>query len=130
MIKYLAVLGVLTLTACTTPVAGEDSGASYAPITFAGQKASDAERKLCEAAAGEVTRIGRIGNEACVQNLPDAGKTCSDASDCIGRCVLETDLSEPVPGTSTDGICEATDNQFGCTTLITDGKIEGTLCID
>ncbi len=130
MLRYLMIFGMFAQGACMTPTTSVDEANTYSPITFASSKASADEIQQCKNAGGEVMRVGRLGNETCVQNLPDAGKACSDKADCVGRCVMENEMSDLVPGTEATGVCEATDNRFGCTTLIANGTIEGTLCID
>lgn len=103
---------------------------AYKRIRLEDMKATAVERQACEALGGTITRVGRIGGEECIQDLPDAGKPCSDEIDCLGRCVLNPGISEPELGTPTQGVCEATDNEFGCTTLVAEGKISGTICVD
>lgn len=101
----------------------------YHPITFAGATATADERAECESAGGIVRPGGLAQSEICEQHLPDAGQTCSSASNCLGRCVL---LGSDIPprGTAATGTCEATDVVFGCITLVENGAVEGTLCVD
>ena len=133
--RWIVGICAVVLVACATePVTGDDTtperAVNYTPVFFSGTKASEDERVLCESVGGRVERAGRLGAEHCIQDLPDAGKVCSDESDCIGRCVIEDSDDEPARGTTSNGVCEATDDQFGCTTLVNGGVIEGTLCVD
>lgn len=128
----LTLTGAIVLTGCAqtnsqniTPVSSE----TYQEITFTSTKATPAERAKCEAVGGIVRPAGKLQADHCIQNLPDAGKACSDASDCLGRCIL-TDDSTVKPGDAITGVCEATDEVFGCTALVSNGTYEGTLCID
>ncbi len=130
MRKYIVCVSVLILAACSTQASGPSDEMAYKPIQFEGVKATSSERAMCEKAGGEVIRTGKLGAEHCVQDLPDAGEVCSDDSDCLGRCVIVDAISEPAPGTVMDGVCEATDDYFGCTTLVNEGVIVGTLCVD
>ncbi len=124
------------LSACATEATqdGPDQPTTtvhnYTPVFFAGTKASEEERALCEGVGGQVERAGRLGAERCIQDLPDAGEVCTDESECLGRCIIEDTDDMPPRGTESKGTCEATDDQFGCTTLVNGGKIEGTICID
>ena len=103
----------------------------YQKISFNAVTASVQEQQACEAVGGSVRQAGRLGAEHCIQQLPDAGKVCSDQSDCLGRCVLtDPDAHKMKADTPMQGVCEASDDIFGCTTLINGGKVEGTLCID
>lgn len=104
---------------------------SYVPIKFASKKATPTELKLCEALGGIVKPTGKAQYEQCVQTYSDAGESCNDASECFGRCVLTGNVKEIMPGSVVNtGVCEADNIRFGCTSLVNDGKFEGTLCID
>ncbi len=126
----------LTIAACATEPTSDGPDKSvpevnnYTPVFFASKQASEEERALCEGIGGRVERAGRLGGDRCIQDLPDAGDVCSDEKDCIGRCVIEDTDDSPQRGSEATGVCEATDNIFGCTTLVNGGMIEGTLCVD
>ena len=122
--------GLLLLGACAASSSSGEAASNYTPISFAAAQATPAEKASCEKAGGEVRRAGRRGNERCVQPYPDAGKVCADLSDCLGRCLLTPEISDPVPGTDAAGQCQADDDDFGCVTLIEGGKIKGTICVD
>ncbi len=128
--KILLMIGAAFLVGCTTPAMTDSEAQEFTHITFETTKATDAERADCEAAGGTVERRGRLGAEHCVQPYPDAGENCASTSDCLGRCELSEDLADPIPGTSAEGVCQATTSRFGCMTLVEGGKIEATLCID
>lgn len=128
--KYLLIAGLSFLGACTSPPIGENVAKEFTQIIFADMKATKTERTACEMAGGTVKRAGRLGAETCIQPYSDAGDACLSATDCLGRCELKEDISYPEPGIAADGVCQATTNSFGCSTLIEDGKIKGTLCID
>ncbi len=129
-------LGLLTLPACSLFHSGEGSETAspaappaYARIAFTEAKASAEERAACEAAGGEIEPSGKLQWENCVQPFLDAGKVCSNDTDCVGQCRYEGPV-ELVPGTETTGTCQATDARFGCNTVVEDGKISYTLCMD
>lgn len=128
--KYLVLIGLLALGACTTAAPDADDIKDFTPISFAGQKATVDERASCEAAGGTVERVGRMGVEHCIQPYPDAGEVCDSKADCLGRCEYGVDVSDPVPGAPADGVCQATTKGFGCVTLVENGMIERTICID
>lgn len=128
--KHIWILGVFLAGACSTASDSGDDPQAFEKITFASTQATATERADCEAVGGTIMRHGRLGAEHCVQPYPDAGEACSDASECLGRCLLEEEISNPVPGTASPGVCQENTNDFGCRTLINGGKIEGTICID
>ncbi len=123
-------MAIAGLAACTTPT--EPVSQDYQRISIEGEKATAAERALCESVGGTVRRAGMRGWEHCIQDMPDAGKTCSDGSDCVAdRCIIPPQEGrEYSPGETATGICAPTDEIFGCFTRVTGGKAEPTLCID
>ena len=133
-IKILALTSLaLVFGACVTENSGETGSVTseYEKITFTGMKATSAERQLCESVGGTVRPAGKLQAEHCIQNLADAGKACLNTSDCLGRCVIEGNGADGLDfGSPAEGVCEATDEQFGCTALVDGGKYQGTLCVD
>ena len=124
-------IGILAfLTACTTAKNSDEEPIEFQKVIFASAQATPSEKADCEKAGGEILKRGRLQAEHCVQPYPDAGQSCSDATDCYGRCLLEVEIENPVPGTASTGVCQSDTNNFGCRTLINGGKIEGTICID
>lgn len=70
--------------------------------------------------------VGRAQTVRCVLNYADAGKLCTDSSQCQGDCLGEA--SEATP--PNQGRCAPTSNRFGCRTEIKNGVAQPTLCID
>jgi hypothetical protein len=89
------------------------------------------DQEACAQAGGEVRQEGMLGLPRCVIPYEDAGKVCSDGSDCEGRCLASDDVSdyEAEPG-EIQGRCEADDSPFGCYAEIHDGTLEGMICVD
>ncbi|WEK58178.1 MAG: hypothetical protein P0Y52_01185 [Candidatus Brevundimonas phytovorans] len=83
----------------------------------------------CTARGGTMQQVGRMQSWQCVVKYADAGKRCTDASQCQGQCEIPGN-SGIAPGTATAGVCQADSNRFGCRTTVKDGKAEATLCID
>ena len=126
-------LALVALPACSLfhPGKGEAAApaAAYEKITFAGAKATAAERAVCEAAGGEIVASGKLQWEKCEQTFADAGKACSGADDCLGECRYDGE-PELTPGAAVTGTCQVTDADFGCRTVVENGKIAHTLCVD
>lgn len=122
-------LASLLLTACAAPSApqGPDQPA-YQPVTFEGAKATDEERAACEAVGGTIQMAGRLGWQRCLQTFSDGGATCSDTSDCMGKCLKEGDFADF--GAPATGKCAANDNPFGCYQEIVDGTAAPGICVD
>lgn len=116
----LVLLSSLALAACSstppqTPAADVAAAEADAAAT-------------CSAQGGTLKPIGRLQRMTCVVTYADAGKTCSDKSDCSGRCLAS---GEVVAGSPASGTCQrdATQN-FGCMQWIEGGVARPTICID
>lgn len=88
---------------------------------------SAAEKMACVQGGGFVERAGMLGAERCTKPFSDAGLVCTDSGQCQGQCrgTLDTDM-----GADVTGVCQATDNPFGCFTEIFGGKAGPGLCVD
>ena len=133
MLKTIAIcLAVFGLSACTWFGAHDNPEATpttHQSIDFAGEKATDDERALCETAGGEVRRDGMAGWERCIQAYDDAGQSCTDSSDCEGRCQIEGEFSD-MGKRGVTGRCQATDSPFGCFQTVENGQATAALCVD
>jgi len=132
----LSCLVLLTLPACAlfhegkgqTP--GPEAGiAGYARFEFASANATAEERAACKAVGGNIAPSGKLQRENCVQPFADGGESCSGDADCVGECRYEGD-AELAPGSAAMGTCQVTDARFGCNTVVENGKIAHTLCVD
>jgi hypothetical protein len=130
-------LAVLALPACSLfqPTGKGDTASTYAAlpayesVVFAASKATPAERAACEAAGGAIQPSGKLQWENCVQPFSDPRKACAGDADCVGECRYEGDV-ELAPGAAVTGTCQVTDARFGCNTVVENGKIAHTLCVD
>lgn len=88
---------------------------------------SAADKLACVQSGGFVERAGMLGAERCTKPFSDAGLVCTDSGQCQGQCrgTLDTDM-----GADVTGVCQATDNPFGCFTEIFGGKAGPGLCVD
>jgi hypothetical protein len=92
-----------------------------------------AEKSACEADGGRVATVGLLGHEHCVGPMKDAGKSCTDGSQCgAGQCVWDERSSKtpPAAGANAAGVCPGTNFGFGCAVRISGGKSQGGMCID
>ena len=74
-------------------------------------------------------RVGRLQTLQCVIAYADAGKSCRSGADCAGDCRAEQGL-DISPGQQAAGFCQATSDQFGCSTRVENGRAQSTICID
>jgi hypothetical protein len=88
-------------------------------------------RAACLAAGGQWAWPGMPGQGEpgdfqgmCIVKLPDAGKSCSSSSQCIGTC-----RASDITGAKAKGVCSTTNYAAGCFTLVEDGKVQA-ICAD
>ncbi|WP_370206204.1 MULTISPECIES: hypothetical protein [Rhodobacterales] len=99
----------LALAACTP--SGDDSPPP------ADRLAPDA-RAQCEAAGGQVMIAGLSGNEMCATRSPQAGESCSVASDCSSYCDADTRT------------CATYNYPFGCYAFLAEDGERVDICVD
>ncbi len=120
-----AALSALLLAACSnTPTT---QPAQAAGVTPAPTPSASTDAVACAAKGGQLHPVGRMQIPHCIVPYADAGKTCSDNSDCSGDC-LATSI---VPtGTATSGTCQRDSDRFGCRQEVVGGMGQAALCID
>ena len=129
--RELGTKGPVETTPPTPPVTGTPApgaAAPGAPVPVEPKGTlSPVERTTCIATGGKVERAGMLGAERCTRTYRDGGMTCSDSSQCEGKCLAGTDAANQA---SITGTCQLTDNPFGCFAEVKDGKTEFALCVD
>jgi len=124
MIPATPSLKVLALAGLALCLAAGGAQARGTPL-------SAAERAKCLAGGGSVAVMGLSGDEGCVHPMPDAGKPCTDGSQCKAGCFLDSVHASPkTAGAPVTGACARTDSIFGCRTAVVDGKAGPSLCVD
>ncbi|WP_407472342.1 hypothetical protein ABFU52_21975 [Xanthomonas campestris pv. campestris] len=116
-----------TLSACSnTPTTQPSQAAGVTPAPSTSTSTST-DAAACTAKGGQMRPVGRMQTPRCVVPYADAGKTCTDNSDCSGDC-LATSI---VPaGTATSGTCQRDSDRFGCRQEVVGGMGQAALCID
>ena len=98
-----------------------------APAPQASAPAASAE-SACADRGGRLERVGRAQTLQCVISFADAGKSCTDGSQCeAGRCLGPM---EATPRESVTGQCQPTNMAFGCYTTISGGRMGPAICVD
>ena len=121
ILSLFAVMALAPALGCASP-----NGIRHKPVTAA-------QRAECAARGGAIEGVGMFGTPSCVIPYADAGKACSNTSDCQGACLFNLDGSDrPIPkvGEPMTGTCEATNSTFGCFTEIDQGKAKASICVD
>jgi hypothetical protein len=95
-----------------------------------------ADKESCESAGGHWGPVGLSPAEVCIMPTTDAGKECSDSSECQSACVA--DLSAEEYNTlvkdritiHTTGRCTSSTASVGCMAYVEDGVVLGIHCVD
>ncbi|MET3666316.1 hypothetical protein [Caulobacter sp. 1776] len=98
-----------------------------APATQPAAPSADNLAAACSAKGGAIQPVGKAQIPTCVTPYADAGKACTDKSQCQGACVLEGNLE---PQGDVSGTCQKTDRQFGCYAKVVNGKATAAICVD
>ena len=123
------IFAVLLVFGCTAPSAEQlPEKPTYERVVFEGATPTDEERAACEDVGGTIEMAGRLGWQRCLQTFSDGGETCSDTSDCIGKCLKDGNFSDV--GAPAMGKCAPNDNPFGCYQEIIDGVTVSGICVD
>lgn len=94
------------------------------------------DKATCEAQGGRWGKIGLAPIEQCNLPTPDAGKVCSDSRDCTGMCIAELSKEDydrvwrDKAVIQTMGKCAPWRITVGCVPQVTNGKVQGIICID
>jgi len=98
------------------------------------------DKVTCEAQGGKWGPLGGFRNQTgCNIPYSDGGTTCSDSSECQGRCIFEDQIENFVtskavkefkPGEPVTGVCAPWRTMFGCFTYVRKGKVIPGPCID
>ena len=116
----VALLAALSLSACA--VQDPPSAAAPAEGEF-GYSAKAAAS--CASQGGTYARRGMMGAYSCAVPFADAGKSCTDSTQCEGQCRVE--MTEPQP---ISGQCQATTDPFGCHGFFDDNGEYAAICVD
>ena len=120
-IILVAVLSMVFVVACNS---ARDTAATK-PTADTPAKSESA----CKTKGGKWQKVGLGQFYACVIAMPDAGKSCTDSSQCEGRCL--TGAGMPDEGNKqVTGACQATNQPFGCFSEVENGVAGPGLCID
>jgi hypothetical protein len=130
-IRMILAAAALLLSACAQPAM---TPSAATPETLAPQaavkvdwQAADTQEK-CATISGNWRPICMRGMPACVVAFKDAGKSCSDSSECSGRCITSGENIKPEMPTK--GVCTANSDPCGCFQLVENGKAGYAMCAD
>ena len=117
--RIFILLAALVVSACAPMPEPTDVGSN---------KAVPADNPAaCATPGGDWQPICMMGKPACVITYKDAGKACTDGSQCSGNCVTTSSLEPEKPA---QGVCTTTSDPCGCKQFVENGKASYPLCAD
>jgi hypothetical protein len=122
--KLLMIAVLMSASATVGSANGENPKSSYHKDMSAEEKAS------CIRKGGKIARFGLLQTEGCLLAMRDAGKVCTDGSQCqAGAC--EANGARPArPRETVRGVCPADNNGFGCRSWIIKSRATPAMCAD
>ncbi|MEZ5534101.1 MAG: hypothetical protein R3F02_00615 [Thiolinea sp.] len=82
----------------------------------------------CENSGGRWVRGGIAGFYGCLRPARDAGKSCTDSSECEYHCNASAG-SSPAAGSPASGQCQSDNNYSGCNIEIRKGIAQPRYCV-
>jgi hypothetical protein len=79
----------------------------------------------CIAEGGQVKGVCMFGTPACVKAFSDAGKPCSDSSECDGMCWVQENTNTWERAEPVAGVCQDTTDTCGCWEEVIGGRLSG-----
>ncbi len=83
----------------------------------------------CDARGGVLSR-GAFGETYCKIEFRDAGRACTDSSECLGGCIVLSGGMHALGGAKLSGVCKSTNVQYGCAEYLQRGRVVRSECID
>lgn len=123
--RILLVIIIILITGCATT---NDKSMDESIIELRRDALARIDIMACLDRGGVIQSVCMFGVPSCVEKYMDAGKPCSDSTECAGKCRIEDEFVEV--GTQTTGFCSADSDPCGCFQLIVKGKAEHALCAD
>ncbi|NQZ24038.1 MAG: hypothetical protein HRT53_18580 [Colwellia sp.] len=123
--KLLLLILIILITGCASTA---EISVDEPTKDFRQKALNNIDIQTCLGKGGVIKSVCMFAMPYCVQTFIDAGKKCSDSSDCAGDCRLEDDFVNS--GTNTSGFCSTNSDPCGCYQRITNGKAEPALCVD
>jgi hypothetical protein len=88
----------------------------------------DSLASTCLAGGGTLKQVGKLQSWKCITPYKDAGKACTDSSQCEGEC--QTSVTTQPSTAPVTGACQADNSHFGCSATVEKGQLGRALCVD
>lgn len=141
LVLATAVLASLVLGACD-PIDWNDPNRGKHTEVVAGTDIVIKDAAACMKHGGQWRPVCMAQNPYCVTAFADAGKACTDGSQCLGACLVDEKVNcnadksecirEPMPeaGSHVAGVCQRDTNPCGTFMHITDGVADVAIAVD
>lgn len=133
--RTLIALAALAFAAACTPA--PTTPAEPAPTATPAAETAPPEQAIaasdeasCKTQGGNWQPVCRMQKPACVTTFSDAGKACTDGSECAGDCMANPEAPFPTAGTTATGVCATNNDPCGCKQKIEGGKATAAICVD
>ncbi|MGE1157003.1 hypothetical protein [Pseudomonas kitaguniensis] len=113
----IGLTALLLVSACTTT--------THAPAPAPAQNAAASN---CLAGGGTMKQVGRLQSWKCITPYKDAGKACTDSSQCQGEC--QTSVNTQSGNGPVTGACQVDNSHFGCSARVEKGTLGRAICVD
>ncbi|MBX7276355.1 hypothetical protein K2E96_21290 [Pseudomonas sp. ERGC3:05] len=90
--------------------------------------AQDATASTCLAGGGAMKQVGKLQRWTCITPYKDAGKACTDSSQCDGEC--QTSVTTHAGNGPVTGACQVDNSHFGCSATVEKGQLGRAICVD
>ena len=135
MRTLIALAAFMIAAACTPSPAPSESAPTPAPaVEMPGAPEPEqivaTDAASCKTQGGDWRPVCRMQQPACITTFPDAGKACTDGSQCAGDCLASPEAGFADGGATATGICAANNDPCGCKQKIEDGKATSAICVD
>ena len=135
MRTLIALVAFIIAAACTPAEAPvEPTPAPAGPVAEAPAAAPEqivaTDEASCKTQGGDWRPVCRMQQPACITTFPDAGKACTDGSQCAGDCLASAEGGFAAGGSAATGVCASDNDPCGCKQKIEDGKATAAVCAD
>ncbi|MDP3493994.1 MAG: hypothetical protein Q8R82_12845 [Hyphomonadaceae bacterium] len=131
----IAIAAFMIAAACTPSSAPSEPAPTPAPaVETPGAPEPEqivaTDEASCKTQGGDWRPVCRMQQPACITTFPDAGKACTDGSQCAGDCMASPEAGFADGGAAATGVCASNNDPCGCKQKIEDGKATAAICVD
>lgn len=119
--RLLRIVTVFCVAVLAVACVQSTTPAQQGPATDAVTPVANTDPAVCKTQGGALQNVCRMGRLLCVIPFKDAGKTCTDKSQCRGECLYAG--GDAKSGEAVTGTCQKDNDPCGCKQPILGGKL-------